>query len=314
MGTMKLKKIEFERVAADCSNPDGAQLFNTCFHRVDEADLPRPSEEPYSFSRWLPLILETRNIEPADAQTINLSPAQARLLLNAASASIVTGNLNQAYLEDIKDEIIEPLFSGLRFPDSGLFMRLNGCSPKDGKQRIPGQLALHSIEDIILRLTTSERACNMLTKALDSKEERAPIIFLPFNNRMASRREYRVYCNPIEARITAISQYCWHKPWMFASHSTEEQKAIIQEIWHKTRGMHKRIMDCLDHHDEIDKLLIQQGFSFDVFYDEDSKSIELVELNVFGARSGCGSCLFHWIQDLDLLYGKVEEVEFRVAW
>jgi hypothetical protein len=311
---MELKRIDFVRVAADCGNPNGAQLFNTCFHTVEEADVPRPREEPYSFSRWLPLILKTRKLDSADVQIVNLTPAQARLLLSAASASIVTGRFNQAYLEDIREEIVEPSFSSIHFPDSGLFMRLNGCSPKDGKQIVPGQPAIHSVEDAILRLTTSERARNMLTNALDAKDDKIPVIFLPFNDRMASRREYRVYCNPIEARITAISQYCWHKPWFFGSHPSGEQEAIAQEIWRKTGAIHRQIMSSLRQDDETDNLLIQQGFSFDVFYDEDTKTIELVELNVFGARSGCGSCLFHWIQDFDLLYGKVEEVEFRVAW
>lgn len=38
-------------------------------------------------------------------------------------------------------------------------------------------------------------------------------------------------------------------------------------------------------------------------------------MNPFGAMSGCGSSLFHWIKDARVLYGfgGAEEVEFRVA-
>lgn len=53
----------------------------------------------------------------------------------------------------------------------------------------------------------------------------------------------------------------------------------------------------LDSRRHMDDLLLKQGFSFDVFYDEEHDKCELVELNVFGIRSGCGSCLFHWVVD-----------------
>jgi hypothetical protein len=45
-----------------------------------------------------------------------------------------------------------------------------------------------------------------------------------------------------------------------------------------------------------DKLLLEQGFSFDLFYDEETGRCELVELNTFGVRSACGSCLFQWVR------------------
>lgn len=46
----------------------------------------------------------------------------------------------------------------------------------------------------------------------------------------------------------------------------------------------------------------------------------LIEINTFGVRSSIGSCLFHWVQDMNLLYAKEEgwkdinnNVEFRIA-
>jgi hypothetical protein len=69
----------------------------------------------------------------------------------------------------------------------------------------------------------------------------------------------------------------------------------------------------------MDKLLLQQGFSFDVMFDGESGNIKLIELNSFGARSGCGSCLCHWLRDWNVLYGKHKdggegvEVEFRIS-
>jgi hypothetical protein len=64
--------------------------------------------------------------------------------------------------------------------------------------------------------------------------------------------------------------------------------------------------------EEGDRLLLEQGCSFDVFYDEDADTCSLVELNTFGVRSACGSCLFQWVDDRRVLYGE-EKAEFRVA-
>lgn len=59
-----------------------------------------------------------------------------------------------------------------------------------------------------------------------------------------------------------------------------------------------------------------QGMSFDLLYDEDTRTVELVELNPFGVRSPCGSCLFQWIRDREVLYDENEKetVEFRVSY
>ena len=61
-----------------------------------------------------------------------------------------------------------------------------------------------------------------------------------------------------------------------------------------------------------DKLMLEQGFSFDLFYEEETGRCELVELNTFGVRSACGSCLFQWVEDRKVLYGE-GEAEFRVS-
>lgn len=43
-----------------------------------------------------------------------------------------------------------------------------------------------------------------------------------------------------------------------------------------------------------------------------------MELNSFGSRSGCGSCLHHWLRDEETLYGsgkgdKIEEVDVKIS-
>ncbi|KAF4342682.1 hypothetical protein FBEOM_3342 [Fusarium beomiforme] len=260
---MHLTHTNYKEVESDCQNVP-ATRFNTCFHTIEEIPaqiraehLKCPSEEPCSFRRWLPLILEARNLDLNAVQIVKFTPAQAKLIIAASATSIITGEHNRAYEEDINEEII-PHLSSLKFPAEGLFMRLDHGSPKDGRQTVPGRLSLHSPNDIILRLTTSQRAQNEMRKILEEGSPTIDLNFLPFNKRMGSKREYRVYCAPAAGAITA-------------------------------------------------------GLSFDVFYDETDESSQLVELNVFDARSGCGSCLFHWINDWEKLYGDGERVEFRVT-
>ncbi|KAJ3460539.1 hypothetical protein MRS44_011406 [Fusarium solani] len=259
---MKLDKINSSDVADDCKS-GRATRFNTSFHPADQvpANLPRPSEAPYAFARWLPLILQTRKVDPSAVQTARLSRAQARLLVDASS--IITGELSRALEEDLKDEVAPP-FSSLHFPPEGLFMRLTGCSPKDGRWRDPTRPSLHSTDDIILRLTTSHRARNDIVNSLESRSETVDITLLPFNARMDSRREYRVFCCPITGNITAVSQYCWHKPWLFHCRPGTALKPVADKIWAGIVALHQQIMNDLKPDAELDNLLLRQGFTFDI--------------------------------------------------
>jgi hypothetical protein len=60
------------------------------------------------------------------------------------------------------------------------------------------------------------------------------------------------------------------------------------------------------------KRLRTEGFVFDIFQAANGE-MQLLEINPFGAMSGCGSCLFHWIEDADMLYGASQEVEVRLT-
>ncbi|KAH7140157.1 hypothetical protein B0J13DRAFT_676563 [Dactylonectria estremocensis] len=309
---MKLYIVDFNNVQLDLDTGVPTN-FNTNFHTADEApDLPIPTNKPYSFGRWLPLILSTRGLDAAVVQTVRLTRAQVRIVVEAAGASVHTRVMNRVYVEDLEEDV-HPAFGSLSFPNEGLFMRLGACSPKDGAHLVPGQLSLHSIDDIILRLTTSGRASGTFSNMLNSDAQDIRIFFLPFDARMKTQREYRVFCVPGSLRISAVSQYQWHKPWMFAAKSAEERDAIAKRIMAGIEQLHARIMGDL-RGTEDDRLLAQQGFTFDVLYDEKRECCELIELNTFGVRSACGSCLFQWVKDRDLLYGwDAEEIEFRVT-
>ncbi|EXM32331.1 hypothetical protein RAB80_003129 [Fusarium oxysporum f. sp. vasinfectum] len=108
---MHLTQTNYEEVESDCQNVPPTK-FNTCFHTVEEI--------------------------PAHESTNHLS--HAKLVVAASGTSIITGEHNRAYQEDIQEEII-PHLSSLDFPAEGLFMRLDRCSPKDGRQAVPEQAA-----------------------------------------------------------------------------------------------------------------------------------------------------------------------------
>lgn len=318
-------KIPFATVKHDIDTSTRPKHFNTAFHTADEAPgFERPSEAPYSFRRWLPAILRSRGLPSSALQVVRLTVSRTRLLIQACDASIPKGSMNLLLAEDVED-VIEPAFSGLVFPPEGLFMRLDACSPKDGAQTVPGQAAVRSVKDAVLRLVTSLRCRNALVKALEIIEEghdggndgaRVEVYFLPFNQRMRSEREYRVFCPPGGKAITGISQYRWHKEWVFSDRSEDQQEHVMERIVAGAKELHKVICADVDSRRHMDDLLLKQGFSFDVFYDEEHDTCELVELNVFGIRSGCGSCLFHWVVDRAQLYGEGSpgrRLEFRVT-
>jgi len=94
---------------------------------------------------------------------------------------------------------------------------------------------------------------------------------------------------------------------------------ILGEMMNGIKLVHAEILSELGNGD-VDLLLLEQGFSFDVMWKEDEQRCALIELNGFGAKSGCDSCLFHWIKDMDILYGrraasygKEKEIGFRIS-
>lgn len=312
---MRLTFINVADVQSDVGQNAVPINFNTSFHTAKEApDLPVPSDEPTSFTRWAPFVLQSRGLPEDALQICTLTRSQMKTMVQAARASINTRKLSLSYAEDLREEV-NPAFENLVFPKDGLFMRLGACSPKDGAETTPGKASLHSVQDIMLRLTTSQRAWSALTKILNTDAKQACMYFLPFDKRMRTEAEYRVFCMPGSLKITAVSQYKWHKRWMFAGGTQDEMEERAMKILAGIESIHAQIIARLHEPEEheLGQILEKQGFTFDVLHIDDM-NFSLVELNTFGVRSQCGSCLFQWVKDRAVLYGAVgEDVEFRVA-
>lgn len=285
-----INRIPIRDVAAALEQTNQRE-FNTCGEgTVDESQ--------FNFGCWAPLILASRGLAPSALQTVTLPARAVRVLLTAAESAVHTGHISRSDSEDLSD-VVAPLLASVNFGSDGQFLRLEGCSPKDGAQVVPGQRSLHSPEEVVLRLATSLRARASLKKCAGE----AVLYFTPFDARMKSDSEYRVFC---PRRVAAVSQYAWYSSWRFANLPDSEAEIVVGKIM---AGVQKIYDDVV----AADPSTRDVGFIFDVLFDEESERIELVELNAFGEGSTTGACLFNWEKDRDILYGKTAGVEFRVA-
>ncbi|KAL8762675.1 MAG: hypothetical protein Q9184_001382 [Pyrenodesmia sp. 2 TL-2023] len=187
------------------------------------------------------------------------------------------------------------------------FARLDTCSLKDA---MVGSGPLQDIDDLWKRLATSMRASAGVQALRAAGDQPVYLYLLRWNDKMSSKLEYRVFCAPGNGKITAISQYGWFDKWYHSEETQQRRNEIAKRVFENANIIHQRIM----HHPAMTEGLRKRGFVFDILEDPDANNATcLIELNDFGAMSGCGSCLFHWIEDAKLLYGLEEAVTFRVT-
>jgi hypothetical protein len=148
------------------------------------------------------------------------------------------------------------------------------------------------------------------------------LVLNPWDEGMDPSREFRVFVPPPTARdakeevsqmrVSAVSQYRWPVPLTHPFNLSLRRMAELvcsgaDEVLESIQVFMDKEMS-----QEIRKLLVKHGFSFDIALQEDG-SVWLVEVNPFGALSGCGACLFNWVRDGRVLYGLKEDVEFVVT-
>ncbi|CAI4212034.1 unnamed protein product [Parascedosporium putredinis] len=237
----------------------------------------------------------------------------ARLLANVSAASINTRTINRAYAEDLEDEIGPALASSSTRP--------KGCSCASAPARPRTGCGAPAGPSPSTATRTSScnsqprRAWITVTNYLNKNPQSPlPLFFLPFDSRIKTEMEYRVFCAPESLRVCAVSQYEWHKPWRFSTRSETGMQTAAGTILEGIDQIRAQIVAELKAPgtDEADDLLRRQGMTFDVWYDDEAGKVKLVELNTYGVRSACGSCLFHWVNDRETMYD-ASEVEFRVV-
>jgi hypothetical protein len=112
-----------------------------------------------------------------------------------------------------------------------------------------------------------------------------------------------------DLKISGISQYGRHQPLQIPSGCT-----VQWAVDRATEGAQRFLADIVPQmgsmmETDTQNLLLEHEFSFDIAL-QDNGSVQLKEINPFGAMSGCGACVFNWVLDARMLYARDES---RVA-
>ncbi|KAF2664500.1 hypothetical protein BT63DRAFT_417860 [Microthyrium microscopicum] len=268
--------------------------YNTYQHSLQAIqNNPNPTHSKLQLSPWLPLIISSRNLASSDIHIIILPSSYCTTLLRASSSAIFTDRIGASDSEDLLDAFPHHttsniLVSSLFHADKKWFARLDACSLKDAQytnlsgSEDHGAAPLQTLQQLDHRLTSSRRGSSAIARLLEQQDRDI--------------------------------QYRWHKPFYLTS------EAEIAEVGAKVfDGVKKIFADIVEmlkgdgDGDEGEEILLGMGFSFDVVTDKDGGNVRFVELKIFGAMTGCGSCLFQWISDARILYGVKDFLEFRVA-
>lgn len=199
---------------------------NTHFHTLIEIStalpdiehLPPDPVQPWILlSPWIDIVKRSQRLHDDSVHQIRLPGPFLALLASAIKVGIYMGRLNASDAEDLeecfpkkttRDIPLSELFAdGQKY-----FARLDTCSLKDAADGPTG--AVTSVKQLWTRLATSARGSTGI-RALRAFDENMPIYLylFPWNERIRTEREYRVFCPPDTGRIAAISQYKWHQPW-----------------------------------------------------------------------------------------------------
>ena len=287
---------------------------------------------------WSNFICASQHI--TEYYRVLLQPSFLTELEFASGAGVLTGTINAANLEDLQDTFPTRTVCGVDLStlfasDRKWFVRLDTCSLKDSRYfergKAPAKLGSEpagSAYSIYTRLATSPRASRGIG-IVRSQGQPVVLYLFPWREDLGKGTEYRVFCPPVRSkemnsrlRISAISQYKWHAPWQPVTEAPAEDEA--QRISEGCR----HLLDVIQDHAQAEGFLGDmrvRGFVFDVLALPSAKppltgspdgrdvQLQLIELNPFGATTGCGSALFHWLRDAKLLYGLQDNVELRIT-
>ncbi|KAF2117653.1 hypothetical protein BDV96DRAFT_644004 [Lophiotrema nucula] len=348
---MQIRIVPYELVANDIEATHAAesahdaeykQAFNTCFHGLHEIEplIPNtnifqhasPPLGPYAYTLYLLLLAESQNLQ--DYHIIQIPTFLLEDLMLCHSSWVNTSNISDELLDDVAEawlscksgRELEKCFDGKK----EWFIRLDQNSPKDSPL-VRG--SVRSLQEVIKKLCSSMRAYGSLHREVDEatqagREVKVNMVLNPWNKNMDPGYEFRVFVPPPAARgpktpknsfikdfkIAAISQYRWSKPFYTRRDWNMTDEQLAERVYCEAQDILTAILhfaaDTLDIQTLAD--LYKHGFTFDVSL-QDASMVQLIEINPFGALSGCGGCLYNWIHDARLLYGLENEVVFAIT-
>ncbi|KAJ7837168.1 hypothetical protein B0H14DRAFT_2791810 [Mycena olivaceomarginata] len=298
--TMRLNLISSAAVSQSIA--EGTELFNGVQHDLSllppslATQIPTvvPTVGTTHYGLWMDLIVRLRNnISANDIHVVILTPRYAKMLLDASNVAMLTGRISESH----KDDLMDPSPFDHLFPDPT-------------KTTSPLRAPLTSAQAVIEQLATSQRSRDAISDALED-DSPVRLYFTPWDDTMDTRREYRVFCAPTSAyhpqpsRVTAVSQYSWHKPSLLADLPPAHIEADMAHLLEGIARIHAEIM-AYSVENGMNERLNEDGFVFDVYLHMGTHEVQLLELNPFGLS-------FNWVTDAETLYGGKEDVEVRLS-
>lgn len=196
------------------------------------------------------------------------------------SHRITIMNRNLDKLKDLENEIYQYM---KEYQDWKWFVKLNSVSPKD--RSVSGkELKYDNPVDIILRLTECNRTFTFICEDPDS------CIVLRKWYDIPRSMEFRCFIR--KNKLRAISQY----------HCDDFFPELIgkkEYILSKIKEFYMKNSSRIPYEDAVMDICIL------------NKEVYLIEFNQFGAETACGSCLYNWDLDYQILYHS-EECDMRI--
>ncbi|KAG9574225.1 hypothetical protein KCU86_g5482, partial [Aureobasidium melanogenum] len=221
----------------------------------------------------------------------------------------ITGVVSKTAIQEIEDVLSPFMRPDIPLNNKRYFVRLNDCSPKDSES---ARMPISTLRQLVLCLLTSNRTRGDF-EAHVMENRRVHIYLHAWDEEMAQGVEFRCFVPPtahldnVRPRMVAMSQYHWHKPSPIAAFEPRETVEIALTC---AEEILRQILSTATSQGILHELKTW-GFTFDIVVKRSGR-VQLVEVNPFGANSGCGSCLFHWIDDAKLMYGSKKEIEVRL--
>lgn len=226
---------------------------------------------------------------------------------------------NSLYLPSLIDSIDDCIAQHRKETNTSLvaspiFCRLNECSMKQSTNYKVRPFSDGS--DILDGLLRDQRVTSWL--ALAKYNIKSTTIYLSdFDPSFAIKNEYRVFV--WRGKVTGISQYRWFPTDETEYHTEESARRIGEDILCFMEGNDGLLSRLNDHSRKkqgrqdlsINTPEHENGITLvaDVVHTEGC--VYLVEINLFGGETGCGSSLFHWKRDEPVLYGDGKNVVCR---
>jgi hypothetical protein len=344
---MKLRIVSTSHIAEDSAtmSQDSSNLllrskrFNTTHHSHDEIvkvvpEAPYfthvlPPWTPYSYTIWRELVAKSQGLNNHHIFNVPSFICDDLMLLHSSwlrSSDISTAKV-ESVIENWSSSKSGKILAALLDGTQRWFIRLDQMSPKDSP--LGGDLPSSTFVDIITKICSSMRAFGCMQSAKEDSERggdesgpRLQLILNLWNDEMDPAKEFRVFVPPPAARgiaephiddleISGISQYRWHQTLQITPGRTA--KWVVDRVAEGAQSMLADVVLYMESKMETDmqNLLLEHGFSFDIALQE-SGSVQLIEMNPFGAMSGCGACLFNWVLDARMLYA-LDEGEIAVT-